>query len=470
MSVKPLLDSTSPYSSTASDPEEPATSAARGRRQPPGHHASPMTERAARGEAFRPPEEAMDSIRKALQYGVLDWKVTDRDVGAVHSALASLSPKDYRSAMEEMNRRELLDRYVGRLDRPARDQLLSQAESKGFIVPSGEVQPSGSLQPPATPSVYVNDAELPPAIRSAIHRHALDAAGAYCRQYEAYLDRYAAAAGQAASGSDIRELGPLVPPQTPAQLGLREGHPDFGRFSRDWLSAMDYPNAARAQEAVSRRLAELRGERPPGSVWIESFAAVEAGDAWVKSTGTIGGGEPRGKFSAGRVWRSGPFHASTERDSDGRVTRTVGATGRFGGTVATLELEDQRKVRATLSTPVSEVKADTSGRVDLTLSARRNLKATAHVSPREGEFGGASQGTLDVGPIKGTARLGLGAQGLSLEGARHALDPHNPGPFELPEELQARVQWWDLSTEARARHARNGWTAEEWTRRLPPVD
>ncbi|HZI11417.1 MAG TPA: hypothetical protein VE153_13615 [Myxococcus sp.] len=465
----PLDTSSEPVTASAKEPSTPAPAArnqvgaydgppvprapAPAPRQAPSSSGPAVSagELAALGGRLRPaspdvPGELYAGIQSHLTRGLGHWAITDGDVKSVHTALGTLPPGGYRAALERMERDGLLQTYLKEQDAPARLAFLEQAESKGMLQRLKGAPASGPLGYPGEPDFFGNDSKLPGSMRDAVNAHAIQAGLGFYRAHAEYLDRYVDAASGAKSLAALRDLGhPRDASLSDRALGLERGDPERERYAREWRQAIGTPvSRNRAYQAVSARQQELLGQRSAGTLQVSGEASVSrqslkvGGEALLDTRGRVDM-KTKGGFDV----KAGPL--SLEAMSDTK-----------GGTQSELTVEVG---------PVS-VSQSSDGVRKLKIGRGEHLGAFVSLNPHEAEFGGGVFAKAERGDSGAEVEAGFSMKGLRAGQAGEAIDPRRPGLFTPPPELGAGTAWDALPEHRRALLTRDGWSREEWTRKL----
>jgi hypothetical protein len=392
------------------------------------------------------PGELYAGIQSHLTRGLGHWAITDGDVKAVHTALGTLPPGGYRAALERMERDGLLQTYLKEQDAPARHAFLEQAESKGMLQRLKGMPASGPLGYPGEPDFFRNDPKLPGSMRDAVNAHAVQAGLGFYRAHAEYLDRYVEAAHGAKSIAELRELGaPRDAALSDTSLGLERGDPERERYARDWRRGIGTPvSCNRAYQAVNARQRELSGQRSAGTLHVSGEATVSrqslkvGGEALLDTRGRVDM-KNKGGFDV----KAGPVSLEAMSDTKGETKSEL-----------TVEMG-----------PVS-LSQSSDGERKLTIGVGKHLGAFVSLNPREAEFGGGIFAKAERGDSGAGVEAGFGMKGLRPGQAAEAIDPRRPGLFTSPPELGAGTAWDALPEHRRALFTRDGWSREEWTRKL----
>ncbi|MGA9521322.1 MAG: hypothetical protein WBV82_07655 [Myxococcaceae bacterium] len=433
-----------------------------------------------------PPPGVYEEIRSALTRGLDNWAIDQGDVDRVHRALAGMTPAQYRGAVERMERDRLLERYLDEGRSEGRDRFLEQATSKGLASKTPGARSSGPQSPPDGPDTLTNPPELSPSVRRAINDFNIRQANGYYRAYDDYTDRYVQAVGTAKNGAELRELGPPAKQRHPS-IAIPYGDPMYGELQSEQTSRLTYSGGSHAaQIAVSNRLSDFRGEAHAGSVWATVGLGVEVRGTKVGGE-TVLGNPGRADKKTKLELETPQFTVSHEVDATGAKKQElkVGVTTEEGSLKVGASSDGSRSVSLELAGLKVENEYDKDGRTtrqkrellgngvtvgDRSMELRvgsRDLAGVGWADLEKATFGGRMEAKLHVSEeVNVEAKLGYGLAGITAEAARHALDPKNPGVWEIPRELEAGIAWEKLDERTRSTHERNNWTREEWQARL----
>jgi hypothetical protein len=445
-----------------------APAAARARSENAVEQFSGQAPRAGNSASPRPPggtsngaelSESMAAIRQSIDVGTFSW-IGAADLAQVHHSLEALGPKDYKAAIEAMDKEGLLATYLGKLDPAARDAFLAQANRKGLVEEQPGSKASGPLSPPDSPATFRNDAKLPPSVRDAIFANAREAASSYCAQFGQYLNRYEEAAKAAHTGADLRALGELARSDVPPS-GMDNGHPDAAKNARAWLSAGDYPSDARAQKVVSDKLADIIGEARVGAIKLDGELQVKVGDEKVAVKGSAtSSGKTELKGELGHAEHLGPVTVGVSADTKGNVAVTERVDLPLVSLERTASSDGSFKHAAEVGAFGTSI--DSAGKAEVSVGV-----GYAYANPTQGQFGAGVGNRLKLGGVDVKYKVGLSFNTMTKEASIHSLARGNPGVQGTPAELAAGRPWDQLPEATRNLHRRNGWTEQEWTAKLP---
>ena len=429
------------------------------------------------------PEERWREISSPLTRSTSNLLIGTDDAKRANDALARLSPDQFKTAMERMEREGLLSRFTSNLDIKERERFLELAARSGYLHRDAGAEGKGPLEPPGTPATFSNDPWLPKAVRDAVHDHTVASAVGYWRDYEAYLDRYEAAVEAAKSGAEIRMLGEPRRASPPTD-SLAWNDPLRTHYTRDYLERVPRMGNHRAYVALSNRRSDLLGEARAGSVYVEGKINVrsENGAEAELSFRQHAGRSARDESKLKVEGDFGGVRAGVEHDlRTGKSSASGGMTSSVGGNRLKVKVKEDgsgstelgagragsAKVEFTADGRVKGAEVKVSGvgaQVGKDGVALQVGGGTAYANPTEGRFGARAEREFEVAGGKVRVELGAGFNGISIVDARHALA--SEGTHTVPPEIERGVAWDDLSEDARARVTRNLWTKAEWTEAL----
>lgn len=398
---------------------------------------------------MRSPEATSAAVRDAVRTAearlirrVFDPVVSDRDVAEVTKALSTLSPAEFKEAMEQLEKRQLLEVYFGNMEPEHRSAFISLAVAKGHLVQTAGKRIEGPLDPPSAPPLIENDRRLPTSLRDLIHAENVGRANGYFAAHARYAERYAAAVEAAPSLEAVRDLGPQ---RSAGSWEAEPGVPHSDEYSRHFREQRKArPSDLDAAEVLANKVAQLEDRRRAGTLAL---------------SGSITRTTPDGVSSQ---------TLSAELRSDGTTqsansAKTKGSS-KVGGTKIGIG------VQASGETPRVEVSVErrgtgatlrSDGRVELEREVVPGLKVHSKVDQGAGIFGGAV--SLKFGDH--AVKVGIDLKGLTAATARRTID--GEGVHDIPRELAAGRPWSEVSPERRAElQATNHWSEREWTRRL----
>jgi hypothetical protein len=434
----------------------PPAPARDGSRPPGGSRGTPLEgpavsarELAALGGRLRVPsapvpEGAYAALQSHLTRSLTNPLLTASDVQAAHTVLGAVPREAYRATLERMDRDGLLSTYVSRMDASARQAFLDQAASRG-VLQRRAGEPPGPLGVPGRPETFVNDQQLPSALRDAVNAHATDMGRAAVVAHDDYLRRYDDAVARADSLRALRALGP---PQAldlrETSLGLSWSDPNRPRYEAEWKAGLGRPqhSLVQAYASVTARARVLAGEQPAGLFVSAELSGADSGVVVKHEARASTRGPISLQTRVGIAPKAGPLGLEVTTDARGK-----------------LESQVQLEVG-----PVA-VSHDSEGKSELSLGAKGSpFKAHASVNARTAEFAGgvAFEVSDKSGQYHGGLKLAYGMRGIVPERAGQAVREDVPGLFSRPRDLDPGRAWDDLSPERRALYERQGWTREEW--------
>jgi len=374
------------------------------------------------------------AARDALTLSLHNWRVDSTDVGVAFKALEPLSMPDYQAALGQLEKDGLLEKLVGAMDPSQRNAFLDQAARKGAIQTAAGEKAKGPFDPPATPRLYVQSKELPPALRRAAHEANLDAAGGYNQSYRAYVDRYAEGVMQQPSREAIKKLGPPAPFRGVSEPGLQDTLPGYRAMMDDWVSSTrTAPDSLGAWAAISNRMCDLTGETRPGSFWLQAEVEV------VKKDGpmTRGMGVDLTVRDYGQVQllgkRSVGLEAGGEAAKAGAKLEVAAGVKLQRGVPMRTVSEVEVAVSAEGGKhggPTVGVEASSHGDRELTMNLGGPLGSYAKGNSREATFEGGVTFKQELRKdVELEARVGAGFKAITAEEVERAIDPKSKGFF-----------------------------------------
>lgn len=401
---------------------------------PPGAApASATTSPAVKVEPYRL-SNAMTEAGTALTRTFSDLIVSDCDVARVHDALEKLPPAQYRQAISELDRKGLLDTYLGEMDGAARERFLQQAVQKGLMKEKGGVpsearrDPTGKFyNPPAIPKFIVPNTDVPGVVQEAAVKRNGEVVGDYEKAYGQYVERYEKALAQATHPSTLRQMEEPV---------LPHGFPELRQYvpPREW----------RALRSYNERYNDLIGRIPSGLVLQSTTSA----NAKLSENVTL-----KGEFEATRL----PGNKLQTKD-------TLITEAAVKGVGADTEGDLQVSVGG------AEVKLSPNGNLELSHRlpvgipgiAKTEVGSKVLADVENNTLLGGISAKVEIGPWSLEQDVLVGFRGMQRDVMARVVQDDPMGLFHPPE-LERGVRWEQLSEarqrELSIRHSEQRWNA-----------
>ncbi|MFT3713772.1 MAG: hypothetical protein QM817_39435 [Archangium sp.] len=360
--------------------------------------------------------KAMESVNAKLS----GLYVSSGDAKSALATLNTLEPRDFKLAMDQLSSSGKLQSLVN-ADGSA---FLSVAASKGYVAKEAVSAPQGRFEPPAAPSFYKMDNQLPSYVNDAIHAESKQQYGQYKEAFASYLGRYESAVKATRNEGEIKALGRPASPSTRRE-SFDANMPKQAEYSRDWSTG--FASNEGAYVAVNKQLEKFAGGRADGSFWAEAEAegtlgtttaegklasdlggegkvgtnlTFEAGHEKALSVKQFANGESKVKLDLGVLEVEAEFSKEGKLEAAGG--KLAGA-GLFGG--AKLNREGELAMAGGVDVHVGKGKLEVGGSVTV---APRKREMTAGVEV-EGKLSEDKELKL---------RVGAGAKGLTPATAR----------------------------------------------------